>query len=65
MGVPLYQIDYGRSGMRNIWSFILTAGIILSLAACESDISSEEKTSNGTEPEQSMTPHPLVVTKKK
>lgn len=53
MGVPLYQIDYGRSGMRKIWNLILTTGIILSLVACESDISSEGKTSNGAEPEQS------------
>lgn len=54
MGVPLYQIDYGRSGMRKICNLILTTVIILSLVACKSDISSEVRTSNGAVPEQSL-----------
>lgn len=39
--------------MRKICNLILTTAIILTLVACESDISSEGKTSNGVVPAQS------------
>lgn len=39
--------------MRKICNLILTTVIILTLMACESDISSEEKTSNSVVPAQS------------